>query len=380
MKIIYCMYGLYNSGGMERVLSIKANYLAEKLGYDVHIVTTNEKGRIPFYTLSSKIKLHDLSINYADENENTIAKKILPFPFKLYRHWRLLKTLLYHIKPDITISMFGNDIFLLPFIKDGSKKIIESHFSKYHRLQLNRNGIFKYCDIIRAKLDNFMCSFYDKVIVLTNEDKNNWKEKFRDKVIVIPNPCVLSVNRQAELDNKQVLAIGRLTPQKGFDILIDIWEIVHRNCPDWKLKIIGSGILYTQLIEQVHKKQLQNTITLQNVVSNNIAHEYLDSSIFALSSRYEGFPMVLLESAMCGLPVVAFSCKCGPKDIIENGINGFLIREGSISEFASSLITLINNEKLRKKLGSNLYKKSKEFSLSSIMNKWSVLFNDLSRC
>lgn len=375
MKILYCIYGLFNSGGMERVLSIKANYMADILGYNVHIVTTNQKGRKPFFDFSPLIMMHDLGINYAEENVNSIHKKILPFPYKLYKHRLALEKLLMKIQPDVTISMFGNEMFFLADIKDKSKKIIEAHFSKFHRLQLGRKGIFKIADIMRDRINTQLCKKYDKLVILTEEDKTYWTEF--TNIEVIPNPSLLTANSTSDLTNKQVLAIGRYTHQKGFDLLIKAWSIINKKFPDWKLKIVGSGILYDTLTLQIRDENLENCIILKKTDSNKIIDEYLSSSIYALSSRYEGFPMVLLEAAACGIPVVAFKCKCGPKDIIEDGINGFLIEEENVIAFAEGLSKLMENPNLLKNMGYNISLTSQKFNIITIMDKWKKLFESV---
>lgn len=375
MKIVYCIYGTFNSGGMERVLSMKANYLAENLGYDIYIITTGQKNRKPFFPLSPKIKTHDLAINYAEENDNSVFRKILPFISKLIFHKKKLTEFLLKTQPDITISMFGNEMFFINNINDGSKKIIESHFNKFHRLQLGRKGIFKLADLIRDKFNTRLCKKFDKLILLTNEDKGYWKA-FKN-LEVISNPCMLKSANRANLLSKQVIAIGRYTYQKGFDLLIDSWSIIHKKHPEWILKIVGSGILYEELNEKINKLNLQSVIRLEKTQTDDILKEYLSSSIYALSSRYEGFPMVLLEASACGLPIVAFRCKCGPSDIIKNGFNGFLVEEGDIEDFANSINKLIDNEELRSNMGWNSYQTSLLYDIDSIMKNWILLFNNL---
>lgn len=369
------MYGTFNSGGMERVLSIKANYLAEKMGYKIYIVTTGQRDRKPFFYFSPQIEMYDLAINYAEEEDNSISRKILPFFFKLKQHKRKLRDFLFEKQPDITISMFGNEMFFINDIKDGSKKIIESHFNKYHRLQLGRKGIFSLADFIRDQCNSRLCKKFDKLVLLTNEDKKYWGN-FKN-IEVISNPCVLQPDRRTNIMSKQVVAIGRYTHQKGFDMLIDIWKIVYKEYPDWRLKIIGNGILYEDLKAQIEEYNLQDVIKLEKTQSENILNEYLSSSIYALPSRYEGFPMVLLEASSCGVPVVAFKCKCGPSDIINNGINGFLVDEGDIESFAKSIKDLIANTELRKSMSENIYQTSKLFDLDNIMIKWQSLFNNI---
>jgi len=369
------MYGTFNSGGMERVLSIKANYLAEQMGYDIYIVTTGQRNRKPFFNFSSKIKMYDLAINYAEEDDNSVSRKILPFISKLRLHKEKLTNFLFETKPDITISMFGNEMFFINSISDGSKKIIESHFNKFHRLQLGRKGIFRLADFVRDKFNSKLCKKFDKLIVLTNEDKEYWKGF--NSVEVISNPCMLKSEDRADLFSKQIIAIGRYTYQKGFDQLIDIWNIIYKEHPDWKLKIVGNGILYEQLKGKINSFGLQGVIELEKTHTSNILNEYLSSSIYALSSRYEGFPMVLLEASECGLPIVAFKCKCGPSDIIDNGINGFLIEEGDIEGFAKAIKELIENKELREIMGKNSYQKSISFDIDNIMDKWVHLFKNL---
>ena len=151
MKIVYCIAGTYNSGGMERVLANKANWFAHQ-GHDVTIITTEQKGREPFFSLDKQITCHDLGIGYEENNGGTFLNKVLHYPFKQYRHRKRLTRLLEQIKPDITVSMFCNDVSFLPKIKDGSKKVLEIHFSKFKRLQYARKGLWRLADIYRNKL------------------------------------------------------------------------------------------------------------------------------------------------------------------------------------------------------------------------------------
>ena len=133
MKILYCIAGTYNSGGMERVLANKANWLVNH-GYEVTIVTTDQKGRRPFFSLDERIVCYDLGIGYEENNGKSFLNKLLRYPYKQYKHRKRLAALIKQIKPDITISMFCNDVSILPRIKDKSKKILEIHFSKFFYL------------------------------------------------------------------------------------------------------------------------------------------------------------------------------------------------------------------------------------------------------
>lgn len=374
MKIVYCIHGTFNSGGMERVLANKANYWSENKKYQTYIITTEQKGRVPFFYFHPSIKHYDLNINYGEDINCSFVVKIFRFFRKKKLHRKRLTALLYEIKADIVISMFGNETSFLPAIKDGSKKVLEIHFSKFFRLQHNRTGLWKLVDKFRSWQDENTVQKFDRFIVLTHEDKAFWHSQHN--ITVIPNANLLVSTRSAELTNCNVITVGRLSYQKGFDRLIEAWSIVHKTKPDWCLSIFGDGELKKELSAQIISLKLEDSIKILPPTLN-IGEEYYRSSLFVLSSHYEGLPMVLLESMAYGLPVVAFACKCGPKDIITNGKDGLLIEEGNIFALAEGIIKLICDEKLRKQMGKAAYLKSKSYSEDIIMEKWQELFLSL---
>jgi len=373
MRIVYCIAGTFNSGGMERALANKANYLA-KQGYDVTIVTTDQQSRKPFFALSPQIKSCDLNVNYAENNDKGFVNKVLHYPFKQWKHKKRLTKLLYSLQADIVISMFCNDASFITNIRDGSKKILEIHFSKFKRLQYARKGIWQLTDRMRSKMDEKTVRKFDRFVVLTREDKGYWGEL--SNMEVIENAKNEWGDHTASLVNKQVIAVGRYDYQKGFDRLVEAWRLVHDRFPEWKLKIIGDGELRKELEILIDRYCLGAVIELKNSVSN-ILPEYLNASLLAMSSRYEGLPMVLLEAMSVGLPMVAFECKCGPKDIITDGEDGFLAPEGNVPALAEKIMQLIDDSNLRKKMGRAAKINSERFSESVVMDKWIKLFNNL---
>ncbi len=373
MKIVYCILGTFNSGGMERVLANKANYLS-KIGHQITIITTDQLGRKPYFQLDNQIDQIDLQINYTENNNQGLITKILDFPRKQRKHKASLEKVLQTIRPDITISLFDHDAAIVPKIKDGSKKIAEIHFSRFKRIQYGRGGLWKLIDRWRSKQDLKTIKRFDRFVVLTEEDKNYWGAL--DNIRVIPNANSFSPNRLAELKNNQVIAVGRYDFQKQFDSLIRIWTKVAKLHPDWKLLIFGSGPLKAELHHQINQAKLQNKVFLEKPV-RNIENEYFNSSIIALTSRYEGLPMALLEAQSCGLPMIAYACKCGPKDIIADGENGFLIPEGNEELFANRLLELMSDENRRKEMGRKAFENSKNYSENLVMKKWITLFNEL---
>lgn len=373
MKILYCIDGTFNSGGMERVIINKANYLAEH-GYNVFIITVNQKNRKPFFEINSKIQSIDLGINYSDDKDLFFFKKSISFSRKLKQHKKKLKEQIAKIKPDIIISTFGYESYFLYTIKDSSRKIIEIHFSKFFRLQSNRSGIWHWVDVIKSYREQQIVKKYDKFVVLTYEDKEYWGNL--KNIIVIPNFLPSHPEQRAPLTNKKCIAVGRLDYQKGFDMLIDIWANIHKIHPEWELFIYGNGNLRTNLTNKIQKYNLQNSVFIKPPTPE-IFNAYNESSVLLCSSRFEGLPMVLLEGFSCGLPVVSFKCKCGPQDLIINGENGYLIEEGNLSEFTKKVIYLIENIEKRKQMGESAYQTSLKYTSDKIMEKWIKLFNEL---
>lgn len=359
---------------MERVLANKVNYWAENKKYQTYIITTEQKGRVPFFYFHPSVKHYDLNINYGEDTNCSLVVKVFRFLRKKRLHRKRLIALLHEIKADVVVSMFGNEASFLPAIKDGSKKVLEIHFSKFFRLQNNRSGLWQLVDWFRSRQDENTVQRFDRFVVLTHEDKTFWHTQHN--ITVIPNANLLKPMQPAELINCNAIAVGRLSYQKGFDRLIEAWKIVHKTQPDWHLSIFGDGELKKELLAQITALKLEDSIKILPPTLN-IGEEYYKNSLLVLSSHYEGLPMVLLEGMAYGLPVVAFACKCGPKDIITNGKEGFLIEEGNVSTLAEGIIKLICDEKLRKRMGEAAYLKSQSYSEEIIMKKWQELFNSL---
>lgn len=373
MKVVYCINGAYNSGGMERVLMNKANYLADVLGYEVLIVTTDRKGRIPFFTFSSNIRIIDLGINYINDKNNPLWIRLLKKQRKLFIHRKRLEALLKKERPDICISMFDMDAGFLYKIKDGSKKVLEHHFSKNAKIIEATNPILQWAQKLRIQGWAKMVQKYDCFVVLTEEDKEAWGNL--SNIVVIPNALSSFPIETASLNEKIVLSVGRISYLKGFDRLVKAWKIVNAQQPEWKLRIRGNGDK-EELLNQIVALKLQNSIQVLPATSE-IGAEYLSSSIYVMSSRSEGFGMVLIEAMSYGLPIVSFSCPCGPKDIITHGIDGLLCEDGDIEKLARTILLLIEDRSLREKIGRAAKQRSLDFSTEKIMKMWENLFVEL---
>lgn len=377
LRIAYCIPGLYIPGGMERVLTQKANYLAEK-GYEVHIIVTDGKGQEPYFPLHPSIQLHQLGISFEELYGCSFLVKFLRYRNKMRQLPKKLNECLCAISPDITVSLLRRDINVINKMTDGSIKMGELHVNRLN-----------YRDFSVKWLPNFICKWIEKYwisslikelnklarfVVLTHEDAEKWPEV--SNLQVISNPVAFFPELVSVKKHKQVIAVGRLFEQKGFDLLISAWAIVNQKYPDWVLKIYGDGYLRHQLQNQIDNLNLSKSCILEYPIKN-IESKYQESSIFVLSSRFEGFVLVLVEAMSCGVPVVSFACPCGPRDVISNGVDGCLVPNGDIKQLADKICLLIENEDMRLEMGRQARLKAENYRIEHIGKQWENLFAEV---
>ena len=377
LKLVYITPALYMAGGVERVLTLKANYFAEHFGYDITIILTEGKDKPLFYPLSNKIKVINLNIGFEELWSCSFVKKIFVYLKKQRQFKKTLTKELMRLRPDITISLLRREINFLNDIKDGSRKIGELHVNRanYRNFEANDSNFFKnlfakfWMHSLVAKLKKL-----DRFVVLTEEDKDAWPELKNNRVI--PDPLSFLPTKYSELKERRVIAVGRYVYQKGFDLLLQAWSKIEKLYPDWQLVIFGDGDR-TPYENQMKALGVDDNRCHLNGPTSNVQHEYINSSIFVFSSRFEGFGMVLVEAMACGLPVVSFDCPCGPKDIIKDGEDGILVENGNIDLLASSLSILINDEFLRKSMSKAGQKNAQRFNIVHIAEQWRDLFESL---
>lgn len=377
MKIAYCIPALYNPGGMERVLTLKVNYFIEKYNYEIHIILTDGDGRQPYYPLHPKVIVHQLNVNFDELDSRPIVRKGLAYFWKQQIFKKKLRDCLFQIRPDITVSLLRRDINFINDIKDGSIKIGEIHFNRLNYRDFSSSSLPIFVQYwLRFWWNKQLIGALKRLalfVVLSYEDEAYWPELSNIKVI--HNPLSFYPERCSDLEGKQVIAVGRYVPQKGFDMLIESWKQVNDKHPDWTLKIYGDG-MRDDLQKQIDGLGLHKNCILEHTVPN-IVDKFNESSIFVLSSRYEGFGMVITEAMACGVPPVAFQCPCGPLDIIKHEIDGLLIENGNIEHLAKGICRLIEEEELRKNLGYSARINVKRFKIDAIASQWKELFDQL---
>ena len=375
MKIVYCVDSIKYLGGIQRVTIVKANALASIPSNDVYIVVADNKGGVMLSPLSDKVHLVDLNVNYYADDWKSKFNTIKGIIIKRIEHKKKLKAFLNQLQTDVVISVGLSEKNFLPLIKGPWLKIREFHFERNYRLDLAQSFFQRVVAVLGNICDSFFLKKYDKIVSLTREDvEKNWKGF--DNVAVVPNPITVNVSQVAELKQKRVVALGRLSPEKNFASLIRAFKLVVAVHPDWELIIYGDGSQKGMLLKLVEDLGLKNNVKLPGY-TGNVTQALLDSSIFALSSVFEGFSLVILEAMACGVPVVSYACPCGPRDLIREGVDGFLVPVNNEKLMAERLIFLIENENARIKAGHSAKIRSLDFSLDNVTRIWMELFNTL---
>ena len=360
MKIVYLIDQTHLHGGIEKILSQKANYLADVSKDEVFIVTTEQLSKQPCYNLSPVIKQIDLNIPY-------IRNKSYYHPINIkniFLNYVRLKKLLKRIKPDVVISKsFSPDQYLLPFLSL-PKIIKEIHFSgSVIEKGLNFLDTFLFKKIIKK---------YDHLVILNQDEKQYYKY---GNLKVISN--FISCPDTTSFGDKEniIIAAGRLAPVKQFDHLIKAWSIIAYQFPGWEVHIYGQGSEHVEneLNKLIVNLKLNSTVKLLGVTSH-LQDKLELAKIYAMTSATECFPMVLLEAMNAGCVCVSYDCPNGPRNIIVDNFDGLLVEDQNIEDFSVKISQIIRDENKRIIFAQNAEIRSLKFSEGKIMNEWLNLF------
>lgn len=383
MNIIYFIPSLATSGGMERVLTEKVNYLVRVGVYKIFVITTEmSDDEKPFFKIDDSVKIINLKINFNDNFKRSFITKTIKTKKLLNKYKDKLQEIIIHNHIDICITMGGKELEFIGDLNLNCKIIYECHFNKNFRSSFlranNKNNLFwSIIGRFRDWQHTTQANKLDKIVVLTDENLKSWLSTNNSVIkIVNPSPLKNMERYKPKLGAKRVIAIGKLDNQKGFDMLVEAWSIVYQKHPDWRLDIFGVGELKKQLSDQINNYNLSNIVNLAGITTD-VMSELLQSSFLVLSSRFEGLPMVLIESITCGLPLVAFDCETGPREIISSNDCGLLIQNGNIYALAEGVIQLIENPKLLSNMSEQAIIKSSNYQLDRIMERWTTLFEQL---
>lgn len=287
-----------------------------------------------------------------------------------------IRKVMWYIECLRAVQRYVNDNKFDVVISFGTAMTLLMSFCHFHRAKLwgAEHSAYSFGSKLRRFAKRFCYPKLDKLVCLTHFDKETYYDKYLENVVVIPNFNILSNSLPTiERTNKNIIFVGRYNKVKGVDYLLDIIENYSQRNSSWQFSLFGEGELESWLKEEVCKRQLERVVRV-NSPTRNIGIEYERASILVLTSRSEGFPMVLLEAQAYGLPIVAFDCETGPNEIISNGIDGYLINDFDVEEFVDKLILISTNEKIRGELSTNALKNSKRFEQNSIIKLWEQEF------
>ncbi|WP_111709649.1 glycosyltransferase family 4 protein [Lutibacter citreus] len=368
MKIVYSTDQVYLHGGIEKVLAQKLNYLVQIPDYEVHLITTEQKGKAFCYTISDKVIHHDLDINYVRTKSYFNPTNLNKVP----KHLKRLKNKLSEINPDVLIVCnYAFDFYFIPFISGNIKTIKEFHASRYYYVKhLPKASFLKK---IMHTINTTIEKKYTHVVVLNPDEQKYYKS---NNVVVIPNAIKLEVKGNNVKRNHTIIAAGRIAEVKQFDHLIKTWGLIVDRFPDWEVYIYGEGNkLLLDTLNNLIKELSVSNIQFKGATSK-LEEKMQEASIYALTSETECFPMVLLESLSCGLPIVSYDCPHGPRNIITNGEDGILVKHNKIEAFSVEIATLIENPEKRKLMRQAALKNIERFNENKVMEKWLNLFKE----
>lgn len=380
MKIVYVYDAIARIGGVERILVDKMNYLSDHYHHDVYLITAAQGNHGYSFPLSPNVKHIDINVRFHLQYQ-------YKYPKRLWVKWKMdyllkkeLQKQVKAIDPDIIIGTTYYKADVICKLKCRAKKIIESHCAKSYTGVadgVNRNAVIRlFHRLYLIQYNNIIERQSDALIVLTRSDASEWNKQ--KNVFIIPNTINCIPQETSSYKKKRVISVGRLVYQKGFDRLISAWKTVHNRHPDWQLDIFGEGAHKEILLKQIKNEKLESTIRI-NPYAKQIFQEYINSSIFVLPSRYEGFGLVLIEAMACGLPCVSFDCPYGPSDIIKEQEDGILVPNDDINKLGDKICYLIENEQTMTKFGNNARENSKRFLPEHIMLLWDQLLKRITQ-
>lgn len=398
MKIVYIYTALLTRGGVDRVLTVKANYLAERLGHEVWVVTDSQCGRPLVFPLSPLVHHVDLDTDFDEQYHHGILRRYMIYRRLMRQYRSRLETLLQQVRPDIVCTTLGREMDFITDLHDGSFKVGESHIAKAfcRNLHLMDARGFPYNIVARLwrhRLERSVARL-DRLVVLTQRDAASWAPVCQ--ATVIPNPITIehgngdSPRSHADpplphsaykgvgtASGGKVISVGRLSEQKAHDRLLRAWAKVVSRHADWQLEIWGEGVEQASLQRLIDTLGLGQSCRLMGITSD-IAGVLTSADIYAMSSRFEGLPLVLIEAMSMGLPPVAMDCPTGPREIITDGRNGLLVGDGDEDALSSAICRLIENPDLRHRLASQAKTDTmSRFGLDATMQRWEELFTGL---
>jgi glycosyltransferase involved in cell wall biosynthesis len=390
-RVYLLMTNAYGHGGVARTTLKLAGHLAQR-GHDVEVISLFRRADEPFFPIDDRVRVTVLEDQRStggqnrraadDPSRSVLARKLDAKPTRLLseefedsRGSSLLTDLklrrkLRSLRPGVVIAT-------RPPLTVAAARWSPRHVLTTSQEHISYKGRQK---VVRTALRE-VAPALDAFLTLTEEDRQTWMDVLGEDaplVVAIPNASPFEVGDPAPLTSKIVMAAGRLSSQKGFDRLIPAFAPVARAHPDWRLHIYGSGPMRGRLAKLVREHDLDGSVELMGLV-NGLEDAFANASVYAMSSRYEGLPMVLLEAMAKGVPMVSFDCPHGPRQLIRDGENGLLVPDGDVEALTAALLEMVEDEEKRMRLGAGALKSAFEYEPGAITDRWEALFEELVR-
>lgn len=356
-----CFYSgdITNSGGTERVAIIIANELNKRDDYNISILSLTEKKDKCFFEIDESIPRYTIY--------DCVVRGITHIGGIINRTRKIIQK--YNI--EILIDIDGIlDMYSLPVKLFTDVKVISwEHYNFY------QHPIVPY----RRYTRKMAARWADAIVTLTEEDRKYYTSNLNVKCPIqfIYNPVIWEEQEEVYDEcSKIILSAGRLTYQKGFDMLVDVAELLLKKYPDWKWLVLGEGNDRATLEEKTKEKGLERQLLFPGNV-DDIGDYYKKTAIFVMTSRFEGLPMTLLEAKNYKLPIISFDCKTGPRELIKDNINGYLIEENNIQQMADKIVCLLESNDKRKEMSEQALLDMNKFNLDKIIEKWINLIENM---
>lgn len=347
------------SGGTEKVLSLITTELVKNKEYNINILSRKYFENKTFFKFSSNIKIDSLR----KENSTFSIARAIKDVFLIRKYIKKNKI---DIIVDVDLVL---DIFTIPALLGLKTKLVSWEHFNFEIENENKRRRFA------MKLASI---FSDQIITLTKKDMETYTKKFKNikRIEFISNPLEKEIELNHNVFSKQMISVGKLLPIKGYDLLLEVADIVLTKHPDWKWVILGDGPEYENIYNEIKNRKLENNLLLKGK-TQNVDKYYSSSSIFVLTSKNEGFGIVILEAKAHGLPVVCFDIKTGVEDMVIDDYNGFIIKKYDINQMAEKIIKLIEDKDLRAKFSIKAYQGLDEYKMETIIQKWNNVFKEL---
>ena len=378
MRILFIIDKMKNFAGIERILTCKMNYLSEQTTHQVYLTTYEQQSEVLPFRLNSKIIYSPIDVPIPQRNMMTLFKWVKAYYDTRRRFKQQFNHLLDSTHPDLVICTVYSfqilDIILNTCHAKGIKTIMESHTKGETVTMAHKFHYNPYLHQLFSLWDHHIMNSLKKcdcVVTLTKQDAPFW-QCYAKRIQVIPNMLTITPKKVADYQIKRVISAGRYMYEKGVDRLLKAWNLINDQFGDWHLYIFGNGdrTPYQAIADKLQSAQNIHLMP----ATEDIAEEFSKSSLYVMSSRYEGFGLVLAEAMSCGLPCVSFDCPYGPREIITDGEDGLLAEDGNIKDLAQKMERLMADVELRKSMGTQAINNISRFQPEVIMTQWADLF------